>query len=720
MVLLGGLEMVLRLAGYGEDTGLFKDMTIGNGRFLVNNDAFSLRFFPSQLARYTGPIRMEVRKPADTYRIFVLGESAAMGDPEPAYGASRYLEVLLSGRYPQTHFEVVNLGITAIDSHVILPIARECARRDGDLWIIYMGNNEMVGPFGAATVFGAKAPPLAMIRLNLAIQKTRLGQLLVNLARKLKGGNGNAPAWGGMEMFVGNQLAADDPRKEVVYRNFSRNLDDIVRTGLNSGAKVLLNTVAVNLRDCAPFASQVNSNLPPADRAQFDELFADGVRAENAGDPAAAANKFESAARLDPRVAELQFRWADSLLALTNAAARPHFQLACDDDALPFRADSRINAIIRREREKAGGDQLIVFDAAAALSAENPDDLCGQETFFEHVHFNFDGNYRLARAWAGQIARMLPAAITNRAIGVWPTQASCERRLGLTDWNRSLVFRHMLERMQQPPLSSQSGNAGRVKALADRLHQLGTGMNADAAAGAREEFLATIQAAPDDWCLRESHALFLQSIGDLPQATAEWRWIHDWLPQDFIADFQLGRLLAMQEQWAEAEALLRQAVEFHPGMTEGWRELGDVEVAQGRFTPAFSDYKRARQQQPQDPETVVRMAQVLSKMNCHDEALQLYREAIKLDPGFWKAHFDLGGELDSGGRLAEAVAEFAEAARLAPGNARAHFNYGVLLAKQGRLDDAQREFEATIRLEPDYKMAREYLAQLQAMKPTKP
>jgi len=43
-----------------------------------------------------------------------------------------------------------------------------------------MGNNEMVGPFGAATVFGAKAPPLGFVRLNLAIQKTRVGQLLVD------------------------------------------------------------------------------------------------------------------------------------------------------------------------------------------------------------------------------------------------------------------------------------------------------------------------------------------------------------------------------------------------------------------------------------------------------------------------------------------------------------------------------------------------------------
>ena len=321
LVLLGGLEAALRLAGYGYRTSLFKEIQIGNGEFLVNNDAFGLRFFPPQLARFPGPIRMAARKSADTYRIFILGESAAMGDPEPAYGASRYLEALLSERYPKTHFEIVNLGITAINSHVILPIARDCARHDGDLWIIYMGNNEMVGPFGAATVFGAKAPPLEMIRLNLAIQKTRLGQLLVNIGRKLKGGNANAPSWGGMEMFVGNQLSADDPRKEVVYQNFSRNLHDIVKAGLDSGAKILLNTVAVNLKDCAPFASLVNSNLPPADRARFDQLFADGVQAEDQGNFAEAAQKFESAARLDPKVAELQFHWGESLFGLTNAAA---------------------------------------------------------------------------------------------------------------------------------------------------------------------------------------------------------------------------------------------------------------------------------------------------------------------------------------------------------------------------------------------------------------
>src|SRR5207245_10497370 len=131
------------------------------------------------------------------------GESAAMGDPQPAYGAARYMEVLLKNRFPGRKFQIINLGVTAINSHVILPIARECASRQGDIWIIYMGNNEMVGPFGAATIFGARAPSRAIVRFDLALQKARIGQLVMELVRRLSGKAANS-SWGGMQMFMQN------------------------------------------------------------------------------------------------------------------------------------------------------------------------------------------------------------------------------------------------------------------------------------------------------------------------------------------------------------------------------------------------------------------------------------------------------------------------------------------------------------------------------------
>ena len=52
---------------------------------------------------------------------------------------------MLQAQYPRTRFEVINTAIMGINSHAVRPIAAECATRDPDLFIVYMGNNEAVG-----------------------------------------------------------------------------------------------------------------------------------------------------------------------------------------------------------------------------------------------------------------------------------------------------------------------------------------------------------------------------------------------------------------------------------------------------------------------------------------------------------------------------------------------------------------------------------------------
>ena len=98
----------------------------------------------------------------------------------------RFLEAILETRYPEQDFEVINLAITAINSNVILPISKELAQYNADAWMIYMGNNEMVGPYGAGTIFG-KAPSTAYIKTILTLKKLRTVQWLENtILHKLK------------------------------------------------------------------------------------------------------------------------------------------------------------------------------------------------------------------------------------------------------------------------------------------------------------------------------------------------------------------------------------------------------------------------------------------------------------------------------------------------------------------------------------------------------
>jgi len=719
LLFLGGIETVLRVNGYGHRTGFFETIRVGGTNYLVNNEDFSLSFFPSQLARWPVPFMLEEKKPADTLRIFILGESAAMGDPDPAYGAGRFLEALLRERFPGRNFEVVNTGITAINSHVILPIARDCARRQGDVWIVYMGNNEMVGPFGAATVFGRQAPPLWFVRLNLALQQTRTGQWIMNTARAANR-KSSAPMWGGMEMFLDNQLAPNDPRKEVVYRNFQQNLKDVLGAGLGSGAKVILNTVAVNLTDCPPFGTFTNS-LSPADRSADEQLKKDGATAAALGRFGEACEKFAQAARLNAQDAELHFRWADCLARLTNgAAAREHYQLACDDDTLPFRADTRINGTIRQLAGQLAAPNLILLDAAAALGTNAATGACGGETFYEHVHFNLDGNYRLALAWAGEIAKLLPAETQGAPTPEWATQKTCERRLGLPDWNRSFVVQSVIWRLQRPPLSSQANNPARVAALQQQLDELRRQRAPDAAAQARDFHEAAIKQTPGDHFLYENFAKFLESIGDLKSAVEQWQQVPALMPHNPTAFYQVGRVLAMQRQWPSAESNLLHAAALRPAMHEAWFQLGNVHLGQENLEQALRDYDQARGLEPLDANYCVFTGKVLSKLNRRPEAVQRYRQALQINPDSWEAHFALGDELVLEDKIPEAQQEYEAVLALQPSNAMAHLNTGVALARQGKFDAALPHFEEALRLDPANQLARVYRDRLVSSRQVRP
>jgi tetratricopeptide (TPR) repeat protein len=111
----------------------------------------------------------------------------------------------------------------------------------------------------------------------------------------------------------------------------------------------------------------------------------------------------------------------------------------------------------------------------------------------------------------------------------------------------------------------------------------------------------------------------------------------DWSQPVFCASWQI-----MSHKWQVCLFAL------HPSLTEGWYELGNVHASEEKFELALADYNRARQQRPQDPQTVFRTAKVLAKLNRHTEAIQLYREVIKLNPGFWEAHYELGGRAGLG------------------------------------------------------------------------
>jgi len=506
VVLLAILELALRFAGVGFTTEVTVPCAVRGQKAACYNLFFPAPFFPPGMIKTPQAYAIPAEKPQGTYRIFVLGESAAMGDPDPAYGFSRYLEVMLRQRYPSMKFEVVNTGSVAINSHVLLAIAEGLARQKPDLFIIYSGNNEVVGPYGPGTALTSSSMQLPFIRASIFANSTRIGQLLTRMSEQKK-------EWRGMEMFLDKQVRASSPLMKYSYENFERNLQDTVAVARASGARVIISTVATNLKDCAPFASLHREDISENELRSWNELVREGTDLENARSYDEALKRYQSATQIDPQYAELEFRIARVEWMRGNyAGAKEHFQRARDFDTLRFRADSRINDINRSVASSSGAE---LVDADAILSGESANGVIGSELVYEHVHMTPQGNYTLARAMFRQIASRLRndggQALQDGDI---PAEAECERTLALTNHDQTRIAAEMLQRLERPPFTNQLNHSDQVLRLAIKAQV--PDENPSQTAG---EYQWAISQKPDDRILHYNYGLFLYAYN--PKAGAQ-------------------------------------------------------------------------------------------------------------------------------------------------------------------------------------------------------
>ena len=193
------------------------------------------------------------------------------------------LDVMLRDKYPDERFEVLDTAMTGINSHVVREIAKDCARHDGDVFILYLGNNEVTGPFGPGTGFLGYLPSLSAIRSSLWVKSTKTGQLLEKLIRGVGGEKGAAQEWQGLHHHLENRVPAYDPRLRKTYSNFRQNLSDILRVAQRSGARAIICTVPVNLKDCPPFASIHRPDLTEAEQVGWQKIHDAATTLESAG-----------------------------------------------------------------------------------------------------------------------------------------------------------------------------------------------------------------------------------------------------------------------------------------------------------------------------------------------------------------------------------------------------------------------------------------------------
>jgi len=562
---------------------------------LLSNPRFTWLFFDPSVARIPPPFSLAPKKPEGAVRVFVLGSSAAQGDPEPAFGVARQLEVLLRDQYPGVDLEVVNAAVTAVNSHYVYAAARGALALEPDVLVVYEGNNEVVGPYGAGTVFTAAAPPLPLVRAAVAAKGTRLGQLFANAARAAarRFGRGRAPgAWHGMGMFLERQVAPDDPALERTYRNFEGNLADLCRAARGAGVPVVLSTVAVNLRACGPFAS-----------AEAAEAYRRGRALAEAG---------------------------------RDAEAREALARARDLDTLRFRADSRVNAVVREVAGREPGARLV--DAESELGRQAPRGAPGDETFLDHVHLTFHGNYLLSLALLPAIRESLPEATRRRAAGgPPPTEDEVARRLVFTELDRYTIAETMRQRLGEPPFTNQPDHDEQLKRLADEMAALRARGDAGGVDAAVAEYERALAGPSPHWSLRERFARVERRLRHPQSAVRQLEIVTRELPQAPGLWLQLAQAYRDAGRAAEARGALQRVLDYQPDAVVTLVELAQVDLSQGRRDEAERAARRAVALDPQDASALnVLAASLCPRGRCgareRAEASALLTRALELAP----------------------------------------------------------------------------------------
>jgi len=182
-----------------------------------------------------------------------------------------------------------------------------------------------------------------------------------------------------------------------------------------------------------------------------------------------------------------------------------------------------------------------------------------------------------------------------------------------------------------------------------------------------------------------------QLVGITTFMVAEGQNLNFALPGDWVLTLDKHEISAKpktQAESAEFQALV-------------WFQRGYQAQEAGKHEQAVQAYREAIRLRPDDALAWYNLGLAYEWLRRYQEAVQAYREAIRLKPDDASAWNSLGNALDELGQYQEAVQAYREAVRLKPDYALAWNNLGVAYGRLGRNQEGLQAYREAIRLEPE-------------------
>ncbi len=429
VLIILSLEFLLRVMDYGNEFDLVTETKIQGTSYYKINESVARRYFAG--SEHVIP---EARndlflkdKLAGTFRVFCMGGSSTAGWPF-LYNATfpSLLSDQLQRNFPEKNIEVVNFGISAVNSFSVLDLIKELIHFQPDLFIIYMGHNEFYGALGVASTRKI-GNDRAIIKLYLRLQKIRLVQFVRNIINGLRaqlvGKQEQQESRTLMQQMIGEKfIRYHDADYHTAKTHFRENLRDILHTLNKAKTPVHVGTTVSNLRSFEPFKSLFSETF--ADTSSWKQIFKQGKQAEETGDFKTALHFYQKAVALDSMPANAWFRMARCYEMVGDFAnANMNYKRARDFDALRFRASTEFNDITKQECTL---QSVPCVDLEKYFEQYSPHGLIGNELILEHLHPNVTGYFLIAEAFFKQLwesPRINTTLVTSLTTEEWLAQA---------------------------------------------------------------------------------------------------------------------------------------------------------------------------------------------------------------------------------------------------------------------------------------------------------
>ncbi|MGD1041644.1 MAG: tetratricopeptide repeat protein [Sedimentisphaerales bacterium] len=216
-----------------------------------------------------------------------------------------------------------------------------------------------------------------------------------------------------------------------------------------------------------------------------------------------------------------------------------------------------------------------------------------------------------------------------------------------------------------------------------------------------------MQAMADRYTYISYIGLFIIIAWGLPELLSKWPQRKNALGLSMVIVLTTLGICTHQQVsfWNNSFTLFSHAIGVTQNNFIAHNNLGVACDSLGRYQDAVESYKQAIRINPDYAEAHYNLGVACGKLGRRQDEIESYKQAIKIRPDYAKVYINLGVSYEDLGRYEDAVETYKQVIRIKPYYADAYVNLGVTYYKLGRYQDAVEPYKQAIRIKPDFALA---------------